>query len=153
MYQKASIQIVYDCSRDKIFLIKAPIIKAYFVGKLQSIDVRAYFKNAYSSGCALIKFDISKVIDNNKNQIDFSEYSNLFSLSSLGIFNTSSQANITFQNYRIFIQAYNTLIWSEDSSYLIDLTMSPLPYKISDSSQIPCTWKIKSIDKFGLVTI
>jgi hypothetical protein len=31
--------------------------------------------------------------------------------------------------------------------------MNPLPYKISNSSQAPCTWKIKSIDKFGLVTI
>jgi hypothetical protein len=114
--------------------MKSPIIKAYIVGKEQSIDVKAYFKNAYSSGCALIKFNISKVIDKNKNEIDFSVYTNLFSLSPLGIFNISSQTNVSFQNYLIFIQAYNTLIWSEDSSYLIDLTLNPLQNKTVSSS-------------------
>ena len=49
---------------------------------MQSIDVRTYFKNAYSSGCILIKYNISKVIDKDQNEIDISVYSSLFSLSS-----------------------------------------------------------------------
>jgi hypothetical protein len=92
------------------------------IGSVHSIDVTEYFSNTYTSGCKLKSFNILKVIANDS-IIDSSQYSSLFSLSSLGKFVTTSQTSQQIENYLIYIQAFNSMIWGGGTSYVIDLSL------------------------------
>lgn len=80
------------------------------IGTKKSINITYMFNNSYHSKCQLTKYQISKVVSFG-HSIESAVYNNLFALSPLGIFTTSNQASTAYQNYRIYIKAFNSEIW------------------------------------------
>jgi nucleoside-specific outer membrane channel protein Tsx len=79
--------------------------------------------------CPITEFKITKVWDN-ENQLEVSEndFKLLFKITDQGIFELMA-FDMTYKNYFVFIDVFNTAIWSKTEDYIVDVSFRDIDPK------------------------
>ena len=119
------------------------VVAAPNIGDVYMANTRPLVESAEPIICPITEYRVSEVQDSSGSTVAESTWETLFSYSSMGVLTVNSTSRVPIDNYKVFVEVYNTAAWTTLSDYLIDLSIIWVNLGVSLKSPLASTINIE----------